>query len=297
MANKRIRSIDHSNQAKLPSIIRKRTTAYSPVDTADKDITLHFPNFQRCEANHSRRNKAPPSFPARKKSNQYFCLAFDKELPPIPQIGKKSGISFKKVSGDQERKSNDKLDKQMHSSLYRQEKEATASTRSQKAPRKAIHLLQRRVNPGRMYQQNNDRISYEELLAFDQNIDQLCALTDRDVKWSNMKDFSGKVIDPKTTGKGDITLYVERFEEDGNKRSSVDHDRRLSLRKETKVRVQGRFYEALDLHFYHCYRNTHPERRMAICEEIERKIVIDDVTLSCFREHLSLEEILNTWVV
>ncbi|CAH3034939.1 unnamed protein product, partial [Porites lobata] len=160
-----------------------------------------------------------------------------------------------------------------------------------------IHLLQRRVNPGRMYQQNNDRISYEELLAFDQNIDQLRAFTERDVKWSNMKDFSGKVIDPKTTGNGDITLYVERFEEDVKKRNSVDHDRRLSLKKETKVRVQGRFYEALDLHFYHCYRNTHPERRMAICEEIERKIVIDDVTLTRFREHLSLEEILNTWVV
>ena len=227
-----------------------------------------------------------------KKLNQYFCLAFDNELPPIPQIGKKSGISFKKVSGDQERKSNDKLDnKQMHRSLYRQEKEATTSTMSQKTPRNSIHLLQRRVNPGRMYQQNNDRISYEELLAFDQNIDQLHAFTERDVKWSNMKDFSGKVIDPKTTGNGDITLYVERFEEDVKKRNSVDHDRRLSLKKETKLRVQGRFYEALDLHFYHCYRNTHPERRMAICEEIERKIVIDDVTLSRFRGHLSLEEI------
>ena len=36
---------------------------------------------------------------------------------------------------------------------------------------------------------------------------------------------------------------------------------------------------------------------MAICKEIERKIVIDDVTLTRFREHSSLEEILNTWVV
>ena len=49
--------------------------------------------------------------------------------------------------------------------------------------------------------------------------------------------------------------------------------------------------------FISAKRNTHPERRMAICEEIERKIVIDDVTLTRFREHLSLEEILNTWVV
>ena len=169
MANRRIRSIDHSNQAKLPSIIRKSTTSYSPVDTADKDITLHFPTFQRCESNHSRRNKAPPSFPAGKKSNQYFCLAFDNELPPIPQIDKKCWISFKKVRGDQERRGIDKLDnKQIHRSRYMLEKEATISTRFQKAPRRAIHLLQRRINPGRMYQQNNDCISYEEILAFDQ---------------------------------------------------------------------------------------------------------------------------------
>ena len=184
MANRRIRSIDHSNQAKLPSIIRKSTTSYSPVDTADKDITLHFPTFQRCETNHSGRNKAPPSFPAGKKSNHYFCLAFDNELLPILQIvDKKCGISFKKVSGDQERKSIDKLDKQMHGLRYMLGKEATISTRPQKAPRNAIHLLQRCVNPGRMYQQNNDCISYEELLAFDQNINRLRAFTERDVKW------------------------------------------------------------------------------------------------------------------
>ena len=121
--------------------------------------------------------------------------------------------------------------------------------------------------------------------------------TPMDVKWRKIKDFTGKVIDPEKTGNGDITLYLSRFEDDGKKRSSVDHDKRQSLKKETKVRVQGRFYEALDLHYYHSYRNTHPERRMAICEEIERKIVIDDVTLTRFREYLNLEEILNTWVV
>ena len=62
-----------------------------------------------------------------------------------------------------------------------------------------------------MYQQNNDRISYEELLAFDQNIDQLRAFTERDVKWREIKDFTGKVIDPEKTGNGDITLCVERL--------------------------------------------------------------------------------------
>ena len=112
MTNRRIRSIDHSNQAKLPSIIRKSTTSYSPVDTADKDITLHFPTFQRCETNHSRLNKAPPSFPAGKKSNQYFCLAFDNELPPVLQIDKTVEYHLRKLA-ETKKKSIDKLNKQM----------------------------------------------------------------------------------------------------------------------------------------------------------------------------------------
>ena len=62
-----------------------------------------------------------------------------------------------------------------------------------------------------MYQQNNDCISYEELFAFDQNINRLRAFTERDVKWREIKDFTGKVIDPEKTGNGDITLYLERF--------------------------------------------------------------------------------------
>ena len=54
--------------------------------------------------------------------------------------------------------------------------------------------------------------------------------------------FTGSVIDPQKTWNGDITLYVEQFEDDGKKRRSVDHDKRLFLKAETKVRVQGRFY-------------------------------------------------------
>ena len=43
-----------------------------------------------------------------KNLNQYYCLAYDNEIPPIPQNSKKSGISFSKVSGNQERKNNEK---------------------------------------------------------------------------------------------------------------------------------------------------------------------------------------------
>ena len=66
--------------------------------------------------------------------------------------------------------------------------------------------------------------------------------------------------------------------------------------KETDVRVRGRFYEALDHHFYHYYQHTHVERRMAICEEIERSIVVEYLALTCFWENLSLQNNINTWM-
>ena len=46
--------------------------------------------------------------PRGKNLSQYFCLTYDNEIPPIPQNGKKSEISFNKVSGKQDRKNNDK---------------------------------------------------------------------------------------------------------------------------------------------------------------------------------------------
>ena len=75
--------------------------------------------------------------PRGKNLTQYFCLAYDNEIPPISQNGKKSEISFNKVTGTKI----GKVMTKMHRSLYRQEKDATSSARSQKAPRNTIHLL------------------------------------------------------------------------------------------------------------------------------------------------------------
>ena len=38
-----------------------------------------------------------------------------------------------------------------------------------------------------MYQPSNYRMSYEELLAMEQNIDHLLAFTERDVKWRDIE--------------------------------------------------------------------------------------------------------------
>ena len=186
----------------------------------------------------------------------------------------------------------------MHRLRYMLGKEATISTRPQKAPRHAIHLLQRCVNPGRMYQQNNDCISYEELLALDQNINRLRAFTERDVKWKE-RGFYWQGNRPRKDG--ERWYYIVRREvwKRWKKKSSVDHDKRQSLKKETKVRVQGRFYEAFKILSLLSLLQEHSswKKNDSLWRNGTKDRIIDDVTLTRFREHLSLEEILNTWVV
>ena len=176
------------------------------------------------------------------------------------------------------------------------------------ALRRPVHLLRRRLKPGSAYRHSHGQMSHEELLAFDQNMDQLRAFTGREEKME-VKDFNGTKIDPNKTGNGDITSYMGLFEQENAARSS-SHESRFAptikrpencvkspSKKETKVRVESRFFEALDLHFYHYYRNTHPGRRMAICEEIERSIFVENIALSSYRDNLRLQDVLDSWML
>lgn len=173
------------------------------------------------------------------------------------------------------------------------------------------HIFRRRLRPSKAYQQQDSHMSHRELLAFDQNMEHLLTFTERD-KVLELRDFNGKKMNSNKTGNYDIMSCVSMFEVekgvDNNtseesencasmKKGGFEDSELSSRREETKNRVRGRFYEALDLHFYHYYRNAHPQRRMAICEEIERGIVVDSITLSWYRENLRLQDVLNTWVL
>ena len=66
-----------------------------------------------------------------------------------------------------------------------------------------VHLLHRRLNRGKVYQNNNSRMIHEGLLAFDENMDKLRVFTPRDTKLE-VNDFYGKKINTKA-GKGCTT--------------------------------------------------------------------------------------------
>ena len=110
--------------------------------------------------------------------------------------------------------------------------------------RRPVQLLRRRLKPCKAYQHGDGQISDEELLSFEQSLDQLRTFTERD-KMIEMKILMGKKIDPKKTGNTDITSYIATFEvqrrANGNKRASRET---TGPDEETDVLVRGRFNEA-----------------------------------------------------
>ena len=110
--------------------------------------------------------------------------------------------------------------------------------------RRPVQLLRRRLKPCKEYLHGDGQISYEELLSFEQRLDQLRTFTERE-KMMDLRDFNGEKIDPKKTGNTDITSYIATFEvqrkANGNKCASRET---TGPDEETDVLVRGRFYEA-----------------------------------------------------
>ena len=322
MANRYMTNGAHSGQARLPPIRRKYGSINNPMfqEFRHDNLPSSLPRLPQVENRRLLTAKTSSFRPQERKINSFFTD--DKKLPPLPlaATGIRNPLERSTESGGlngNERalagavlRSVDDVyldgDRPKNGTF---KVEATAENTT--PFRRPAQLLRRRLRPSRayMYQHSDGQIPHGELLRLDQNMDQLCAFAERD-KVIEVKDFNGEKIDPNKTGNCDITSYMGMFEVESkaDSRSNDDikcastvktgHDNGLPrVNEETKKRVRGRFYEALDLHFYHNYRNAHPERRMAICEEIERTIVVDNITLSWFRENLRLQDVLNIWML
>ncbi len=301
-----------SNQTRLPPIRGNGQTPISEVSEDDYP-PLSFLKLPRLGSRSTVTNKKPLCFQETKRKDESFktFLTIDENFPPLGQAAVKHGTG--PLDRSQTTKgANRHEETYIHSSAHRIDcvrldddfpENAVTKDHSiaEKVFRRPVQLLRRRLKPCKAYQHSDGQMSHAELLSFDQNMDQLRAFTERD-KMIELKDFNGEKIDPKKTGNSDITSYIAMFDVESRAKNSSNAKQCTQKGKpcsdeETNVRVRGRFYEALDHHFYHYYRNTHPERRMAICEEIERTIIVDDLALTCYREHLSLQDVMNTWML
>jgi len=307
MAHKNRQNAQLPNQLALPPIRRICNIAQDPISLSSDDgnSPLRFLRLPRLAMRPNVKSHTPPSLHKTEQKNESykFYVAIDENFPPLQTAAKQGMCSPERWKYSKETKRQEKTN--VHTGAHRTEticresdspKNAITQDKAiaAKTLRRPAHLPRRRLKPCKAYQHADCQMSYDELLSLEQNTDQLGAFTERD-KMMELRDFNGEKIDLKNT---DITSYIATFEvqrkANGNKRASME---KTSPEEETDVRVRERFSEALDQHFYHYYRNTYSERRMAICEEIERRIVVDDLALTCFREHLSLTADMNTWML
>ena len=323
MANRYLTNRAQTRQARLPPIRGKYGAINNPMfqDFRHDSVPSSLPRLPQVENRRFLAAKTSSFLPQERKISSF--LTDDKKLPPpIKLVARDSRNSLKRSteSRGMNREQRALADSGLHSvdDINLDDDQAKNGTFKEEAfaentgPfRRPAQLLRRRLRPSRAYmcQQSDGQISHEELLRLDQNMDQMCAFTERD-KVIEVKDFNGEKIEPNKTENYDLTSYMGMFAVESKADSSGSHDSKCSstvktdhdtglprVSEETKKRVRGRFYEALDLHFYHNYRNAHSERRMAICEEIERTIVVDNITLSWFRENLRLQDVLNIWML
>lgn len=153
----------------------------------------------------------------------------------------------------------------------------------------------------KLYRTQSKEVLDSEILTIEEKNPHLFAARDVAKHMIDFKDMQGKRIESSSVYKDDITRILPDLEEKNISCFEEEKDDNMA-RQDTqeashKRRVRRRFFEALDLHFYNNFVTVNPGRRMAICEEIERTIVADNVNLAWYREHLRLQEVLDSWVL
>lgn len=143
----------------------------------------------------------------------------------------------------------------------------------------------------------DDEISgYERRVGFDSLSDSASQAK------SCVKDMKGRWIRSSEIYNDGVTNLISVLDQDEDEKS------KKSMKTETADKspktseksnpVRERFLKALDTHFYNEFSTSNGGRRMAICEELEKLISGDGKTsLNGLREHLRLQDVLDSWVL
>lgn len=122
---------------------------------------------------------------------------------------------------------------------------------------------------------------------------------------ASVKDMKGRLIhsgDVYNEGVSSLITMIdedEKSEHKTTKDSEKDSEDDSSTKKPSRsTELRKRFLKALDMHFFNEFVNMKLGRRMAICEELEKNISGDGKTsLTGLREHLRLQDVLDSWVL
>lgn len=119
---------------------------------------------------------------------------------------------------------------------------------------------------------------------------------------TTVKDMKGRMIqsgDAYNDGVSSLMTMIDEDEKTKNK--SGTQEKQLdnkAIKKSRSTSLRERFLKALDVHFFNEFVNAKCGRRKAICEELEKTISGDGkASLTSLREHLRLQDVLDSWVL
>lgn len=158
--------------------------------------------------------------------------------------------------------------------------------------------------------------SDEEMLSLEKQMGDMLVTT-RKEKSSDLLDISGRLVQSSYVYKErESTLQIASSDALSNCEEILKrnrHHRRFCLAakstdsqsadplsqislEETR-QIQKRFYKTLDIHLTNQYRANHNTRRNAICEEIEKSLISDGASLLWWREHLRIQQVLESYML
>ena len=146
------------------------------------------------------KSKTPLSLQETEQKNESYkpSVAIDKNFPPLRQAAAmQRTCSLERWKGSRDAKIQEETN--IHSGAHRvgsmcRESDLPKNTITKDKPitakvlRRPVQLLRRRLKPCKAYQHGDGQMSYDELLSFEQNMDQLRAFTEGD-KVIEQKDY------------------------------------------------------------------------------------------------------------
>lgn len=116
---------------------------------------------------------------------------------------------------------------------------------------------------------------------------------------NTVKDMKGRMIlSGDYYNEGVSSLITVLDEDEKSKKNSGKEHEKEQHKSCGDNSVRQRFLKALDAHFFNEFVNAKTGRRMAICDELEKDIIGDGKTsLTGLREHLRLQDVLDSWVL
>jgi len=148
------------------------------------------------------KSQTPSSLQETEQKNESYkcCVAIDKNFPPLQAATNQGTCSLERWKGPKDAQSQEET--RVYSAMHRirsicREGDSPKNAITKDKPtaakmlRRPVQLLRRRLKPCKAYQHGDGQIPYEELLSFEQSLDQLRTFTERD-KMMELRDFNGE---------------------------------------------------------------------------------------------------------